>query len=64
MVMWGDSSSEGCGFESQHSILDGHFIITYICCKIVMMFARKRAKINDKRGRGWHILLRYLSRSP
>ena len=32
MVMGGDSCSKGCGFESQHHILDGHFV-TYICCK-------------------------------
>ena len=25
VVMGGDSSSEGHGFESQHCILDGHF---------------------------------------
>ena len=25
LVMWGDSCSEGHGFESQHCILDGHF---------------------------------------
>ena len=24
VVMGGDSCSEGCGFESQHRILDGH----------------------------------------
>ena len=27
MVMGGDSFSEGHGFESQHHILDGHFLI-------------------------------------
>ena len=37
MVMGGDSYSEGCGFESQHRRLDGHFF-TYICCKIVAAF--------------------------
>ena len=25
VVMRGDSCSEGCGFESQHRILNGHF---------------------------------------
>ena len=25
MVMGGDLCTEGCGFESQHCILDGHF---------------------------------------
>ena len=32
VVMGGDSLSKGCGFESRHRILDGHFF-TYICCK-------------------------------
>ena len=32
VVMGRDSSSEGCGIESQHLILDGHFF-TYICHK-------------------------------
>ena len=32
MVMGGDLRSEGHEFESQHSILDGHFF-TYICCE-------------------------------
>ena len=43
MVMGGDSCSEGCGFESRHLILDGHFF-TYFCCKIVMMLAGKDQK--------------------
>ena len=29
MVMGSDSHSEGCGFESQHCLLDGHFF-TYM----------------------------------
>ena len=37
VVMGGDSRFEGCGFESQCHILDGHFF-TLICCKIVLMF--------------------------
>ena len=32
MVMGGDLCTEGCGFESQHCKLDGHFF-TYICGK-------------------------------
>ena len=32
MVMGRDSHSEGCGFESRHCILDGHFF-SCICCK-------------------------------
>ena len=35
VVKGGDSHSEGCGFESQHRILNGHSF-TWICCKIVM----------------------------
>ena len=30
MVMGGDSYSEGCGFESQHQILDGHFLHLFV----------------------------------
>ena len=46
VVMGQVSCSEGRGFESRHLILDGHFF-TYICCKIVM-FVRKKTKINEK----------------
>ena len=55
MVMGGDSCSEGCGFESQHHVLDGHFF-TNICCKNCNDDCLKRPKINDERGRGWPIL--------
>ena len=37
VVMGGDSRSEGCGLESQHRILDGHFS-TLIFSKIVLTF--------------------------
>ena len=47
MVMGGDSCSEGRGFESQHSILDGHFL-TYICCKNCNDVCLKRPKFNKK----------------
>ena len=47
VVMGGDSRSEGCVFESQCRILDGHFF-TFICCKIILMFVWKRPKINEK----------------
>ena len=40
MVMGGDSCSEGCGFESQQHIQDGHFF-TLICCKSVLFVCRK-----------------------
>ena len=43
MVMGGDSHSEGCVFESQCCILDGHYF-TLICCKIVLMFKKTKNK--------------------
>ena len=36
VVMGGDSCSEGCGFESQHCILAGHF--SYIFVDKIVMF--------------------------
>ena len=47
MVMERDSFSEGCGFESQHCILDGHFFI-YICCINCNDVCLKRPKINER----------------
>ena len=47
VVMGGDSCSEGCGFKSQHRILDGHFF-TDICCKNCNDVYLKRLKINEK----------------
>ena len=47
VVMWGDSHSEGCGFESQCHILDGYFF-SWICCKIVLMFVWKGRKYTKK----------------
>ena len=35
VVMGGDSCLEGCGFESQHCILDGHFSHIFVV-KIVI----------------------------
>ena len=46
MAMGRDSRSEGRGFVSRHSILDGHFFI-YICCKNCIV-CLKRRKINKK----------------
>ena len=37
VVMGGDSCSEGCGFESQLSVLDGHFSQKNVVT-IVLMF--------------------------
>ena len=46
LVMRGDSCSEGCGFESNHCILDG-YIFKYICSKNCTV-CLKRRKINEK----------------
>ena len=35
VIMGGDSCSDGCGFKSQHCILDGHFSRAFVV-KIVM----------------------------
>ena len=55
VVMGGDSRSEGCGFESRHRILDGHFPHIFVVknCNDVSL---KRPKINDKSCRGWPII--------
>ena len=47
MVMGRDSHSKGCGFESRHRILDGHFF--HICCKNFKYVCLKRPKLNKKR---------------
>ena len=44
-------------FESQHRILDRHFL-SYICCKNCNDVCLKRPKINNKRGRGWPIFFK------
>ena len=38
---------EGCGFESQHRILDEYFF-THICCTKIVIFVRKD-KIKEKK---------------
>ena len=43
-VMGGDSPSEGCGFKSQHRILDGHF--SHTLAEIIVLF--ETTKINEK----------------
>ena len=40
-VMGGNLQSEGCVFESQYHILDGHFF-TCICCKSCNVFLKRR----------------------
>ena len=47
MVMGRDSHLEGCGFKSQHCILDGHFF-TYICCINCDDVCLNRPKVNKK----------------
>ena len=53
MVMGGDSSPKGRGFESQRWILDGHDIFTHLLQKLYCLFEKTENK--RKRGRGWPI---------
>ena len=46
MVMSDDSCLRGCGFESWHRTLDGHFF-ALICCKNCIV-CLKRPKRNEK----------------
>ena len=46
MVMGDDSCSRSCGFETQHSVLNGHFF-TLFCCKNCIV-CLKRPKTNEK----------------
>ena len=48
VVMGGDSRSEGCGFESQCHILDGHDIFSHIFVVKICNVCLKRLKINEK----------------
>ena len=50
MVMGDNSCYRGCGFESLHRILDGHFFIDLL--KIALFVCLKKRK----RGRVWPIL--------
>ena len=36
VVMGGDSRSEGCGFESQHHILDGYILLLFVNCNVCL----------------------------
>ena len=47
VVMGGDSRLKGCGFESRHRILDGHFSHRFVVkiCNVCL----KRPKIYKKR---------------
>ena len=44
--MGGDSCSEGCGFKTQHHILDGHFSHLFA----VKLFALKDEKMKNSPG--------------
>ena len=46
VVMGGESCSKGCGFESRHRILDGHFSHIFVVkiCNVCL----KRLKTNEK----------------
>ena len=46
MVMGNNSCLRGCGFESRHHILDGHFF-ALICCKNCIV-SLKRPKLTKK----------------
>ena len=37
MVMGDDSCSKGCGFESQHHILDGHFSHSFVVTIVLLV---------------------------
>ena len=59
VVMGDDSCTRGRGFESQHWILDGHFL-AFICCKnCILCLFEKRPKIR-KRCWGWPIKNKHL----
>ena len=40
MIMGEDSCSKGCGFESRHRMLDGHFSHEFVV-KVVLTFVGK-----------------------
>ena len=56
VVMGGDSRPEGCEFETQHRILDGH-LFTIICCKNCIDVCLKKTENNEKEAH-------FLSSSP
>ena len=51
VVMGGDSCLKGCGFESQHRILDGHFSHLFVE-KIVRFFRNDENKQKKVAGDG------------
>ena len=51
VVMGGDSCSEGCGFESQHCLLDGHFSHLFVIKLFVIGICLK-----SHHYRRWHTI--------
>ena len=49
MVIGGVLQSKGCGFESRHRFMDGHFSNCFVV-NIVMFVCLKRPKINETEG--------------
>ena len=49
VVMGDDSYSKGCGFKSQHHILDGHFLHLFVV-KIVLFVSKDRKSTKKKPG--------------
>ena len=54
VVMGRESQSDGCGFESQHYLLEGHFF-TLICYKNCPVCWKKIEKLKRKRPRLAHL---------
>ena len=54
MVMHDNSCSKGCGFESRHHILDGHFghFFTLICCRNCIVCLKKTENKRKEAGVG------------
>ena len=50
VVLCDDSCLRVHGVKTQRQILDGH-CFTLICCKICIVFFKKRPKINEKEAR-------------
>ena len=49
MVMGGDSCPGGCGFESQHCTLVGHFF-TFISCKNCNVCLKRQKQMKKRLG--------------
>ena len=58
VVMGGDACSKGRGFKSRCRILDGHDIFSHWFVVKIVLFVRKRPKINKKRPGLAHFFLK------